>query len=388
MGAVFLAEDTRLERFVALKILPSTFDNNSEMAIRFQQEAKAVSAISHHNVAHIYEFGKQDGMCFFAMEYVPGKTLRDSLDEKEIKISDAGEIALQIAYALEAAHTEDITHRDIKPENIMLRQRAIANEEVLIKVLDFGLAKLGEKRLREGSSSFETIPGLIMGTTAYMSPEQVRGEATDERTDLWSLGVVLYEMIDGKRPFKGNTASDVRAAILMKEQSPLPLKAELPDLSRIIEKALSKDIATRYQSAKEIIHDLRTLQRQVYDYLQPNDEKKPQEHSTSPNFQKIKTDPNQTEATAIINRNLVKQETTTKSHNVSSAEYIASEIEKHKRSLAVSLFILLLALSGLGYWFFTNRTTYTKQIESIAVLPFVNVSNDNTSDSFLIVESQ
>lgn len=145
MGAVFLAEDTRLERFVAIKILPSTFDNNSETALRFQQEAKAVSAVSHQNVAHIYEFGKQDGMYFFAMEYVPGKTLRETLDEKQIKISDAVEIALQIAYALEAAHAEDITHRDIKPENIILRQRAIATEEILIKVLDFGLAKLGEK---------------------------------------------------------------------------------------------------------------------------------------------------------------------------------------------------------------------------------------------------
>jgi len=288
MGAVFLAEDTRLERFVALKILPSTFNNNSEAALRFQQEAKAVSAISHQNVAHIYEFGRQDGMCFFAMEYVPGKTLRESLDEKQIKISTAVEIALQIAQALEAAHTEDITHRDIKPENIILRQRAIATQEVLVKILDFGLAKLGEKRFREGSTSFKTTPGLIMGTTAYMSPEQVRGETIDKRTDLWSLGVLLYEMIAGERPFEGNTASDVRAAILLKEPLPLPLELELPKLNRIIQKALMKDILLRYQSAKEMIHDLRSLQRQVYDYLQSIDGQKPPGHSAHPDSQKNK----------------------------------------------------------------------------------------------------
>jgi serine/threonine protein kinase/Flp pilus assembly protein TadD len=298
------------------------------------------------------------------MEYVPGKTLRESLDERQIKISTAVEIALQIAHALGAAHAEDIVHRDIKPENIILRQRAIATEKVLVKVLDFGLAKLGEKRLRESTSSFETVPGLVMGTTAYMSPEQLRGEAIDERTDLWSLGVILYEMINGKRPFEGNTASDVQAAILLKEPEPLDLETKLPALNRIIEKALSKNIATRYQSAKEIIHDLRILQRQAYDYLQPN----------------TNTNPNQNEATAVINRNSDKHKTITKSHTVPRGKYIAGGIENHKSILAVSLSILLLALSGLGYWVFTNRTAPAKQIESIAVLPFVSISNDPNTE--------
>ncbi len=375
MGAVFLAEDTRLERFVALKILPSTFDNNSETARRFQQEAKAVSVISHQNVAHIYEFGEYEGMCFFAMEYVPGKTLRDSLDEKEIKISDAVEIALQIAHALGAAHAEDITHRDIKPENIMLRQRAIATGEVLIKVLDFGLAKLGEKRLREGSSSFETMPGLIMGTTAYMSPEQVRGEAIDERTDLWSLGVVLYEMIDGKRPFKGNTASDVHAAILMKEPSPLALEAELPELSRIVKKALEKDVTVRYQSAREIIHDLRSLQRQVYDYLQTNDELKLPEQSAAPNFQKIQTDPNGKVGATMGGDS--ENRTAAGAQSSLRTVYTAAALKGHGMRVGIVLMVLTL---GIAAAFYFARFYHKDTVSSIAVLPFVNAGGDPNTE--------
>jgi serine/threonine protein kinase/Flp pilus assembly protein TadD len=377
MGAVFLAEDTRLERFVALKVLPSGCDGGSETVLRFQQEAKAVSAISHQNVAHIYEFGEHEGMCYFAMEYVPGKTLRDALDEKPIKISTAVEIALQIAFALEAAHAEEIVHRDIKPENIMLRQRAVVTKEVLIKVLDFGLAKLGEKRHGEGSSSFETMPGLIMGTTAYMSPEQVRGETIDERTDLWSLGVVLYEMTTGKRPFGGNTASDVRAAILLKEPAPLPLEAELPELSRIVNKALEKDVALRYQSAKEIINDLRSLQRQVYDYLQSTDEPtKSLEESNSPDFRKINTNPN-VKAAAITNQRSGSHPVLTKQQSSTDEIHAIGGIKRNKFSVGVVLTALILSIAAVAYYsYFARRNT----ISSIAVLPFVNAGNDSNTE--------
>jgi eukaryotic-like serine/threonine-protein kinase len=376
MGAVFLAEDTRLERFVAIKVLPSAFDDNSETALRFQQEAKAISAVSHQNVAHIYEFGNYEGMCFFAMEYVPGKTLREALDEKQIKISTAVEIAVQIASALEAAHAEQIVHRDIKPENIILRQRAVATKEVLIKVLDFGLAKLGEKKHGEGSSSFETLPGLIMGTTAYMSPEQVRGEMIDKRTDLWSLGVVLYEMTSGNRPFEGNTASDVRAAILLKEPMPLPLEAELPELSRIVNKALEKDVALRYQSAKEIINDLRSLQRQVYDYLQIHDEPKLLEQSKSADFRRINTSPNG-KAAAITNQPLNSHTVLTKQQSSVGEAHSIAGFQRNRSIAGAVLTALVLCLAAVAYYsYFAGRNA----VSSIAVLPFVNAANDSNTE--------
>ncbi|MCA1625910.1 MAG: protein kinase [Acidobacteria bacterium] len=276
MGAVFLAVDTRLGRSVALKILPPTIAENSEIVLRFRQEAKAASAISHPNIAHIYEFGIYEGMYFLAMEYVPGKTLRDLLKEKQIDLRGALDIAIQVADALKAAHQEHITHRDIKPENIIL------TKDGLVKVLDFGLAKLGVERRVSETSSLETTPGTIIGTTAYMSPEQIRGNQIDERTDLWSLGILIYELVTGERPFTGNTRSDIQAAILLQEPLLLPFSEELPDLNRIVHKALAKDVAARYQSAKEIIPELRSFQRQVYDFLQLNDEQKPLVSSVKP----------------------------------------------------------------------------------------------------------
>lgn len=268
IGVVYLAEDTRLDRLVAVKMLHPTQTANSENVLRFHQEAKAASAISHQNVAHIYEFDKYEGIYFLAMEYVPGKTVRELIKEKQIDLRCAVEIALQVSYALEAAHREQIIHRDIKPENIML------TDSGLVKVLDFGLAKLGEKRRKDEGTSLETSPGMIMGTTAYMSPEQARGNSVDERTDLWSLGVVLYEMIGGTRPFDGETPVDIQAAILLKEPAPLDLNDKLPALNKIIQKALVKDVLQRYQSAKEITKDLRLLQRDVYDYLHLDEKQK------------------------------------------------------------------------------------------------------------------
>ncbi len=260
MGTVFLAEDTRLERPVALKVLPSALAQSTESLMRFQQEAKAASSVFHHNVAHIYEFDSQNGYHFLVMEHIDGKTLRDLIREEQIDVTEAVKIARQIADALAAAHKAGITHRDIKPENIMMS----ANEKV-VKVLDFGLAKLRDKK--QNGSMFKTLPGLIIGTTAYMSPEQIRLGKVDERTDLWSLGVVLYEMLEGKRPFSGETVSDVQAAVLLAECSPLSLAEEIPELERIVRKALSKDISQRYRTAKEFAADLKQVQRQVYDFV-------------------------------------------------------------------------------------------------------------------------
>lgn len=258
-GAVFLAEDERLKRLVAIKILPSLSGQSANVQ-RFQKEARAASAVVHQNVAHIYEFGVDHDIHYLAMEYVAGKTLRQKLCEGAIKLSVAIEIALQIAQALRAAHKKDIFHRDIKPENLIL------TDENQVKVLDFGLAKLGAKSGAELDSELKSIPGLLLGTTAYMSPEQIRADEVDGKSDLWSLGVIFYEMLAGARPFQGKTASDVQAAVLLSEPAPLPPNDKPPCIGKIIEKLLVKDAAMRYQSADELIEDLRDAQREVYDF--------------------------------------------------------------------------------------------------------------------------
>lgn len=266
MGTVYLAEDARLERLVALKLLPDTLKDDTEIVLRFQQEAKAASAISHPHVAHIYEYGQTDGHHFLAMEYVPGRTLRDVLEEKTLTKACALDIACQIADALAAAHRQGIVHRDVKPENIMLI------DENFVKVLDFGLAKITaisqdeKKRLRPRRSdpnSVETVPGVILGTAAYMSPEQVRGQTVDARADVWSLGVIAYEMLAGTRPFKGATPSDIRASVLLIEPPPLDIEAggAKTKTDAVVRRALSKQVAERFPTAEEFARELRDLHK-------------------------------------------------------------------------------------------------------------------------------
>lgn len=258
-GAVFLAEDERLKRLVAIKIMPS-LSGQPASGERFQKEARAASAVVHQNVAHVYEFGVDHGIHYLVMEYVAGKTLRQRLCEGAIELPAAVEITLQIAQALRAAHRKDIYHRDIKPENLIL------TDENQVKVLDFGLAKLGAKSGAELDSGLKSIPGLLLGTTAYMSPEQIRAGEVDGRADLWSLGVIFYEMLAQTRPFQGKTSSDVQAAVLLTDPAPLPLGGKTPFIVKIIEKLLVKDAAARYRSADDLIEDLRAAQREVYDF--------------------------------------------------------------------------------------------------------------------------
>jgi eukaryotic-like serine/threonine-protein kinase len=265
MGEVYLARDTKLGRRVALKLLPQYFTSEADRLRRFRQEARAASTLSHPNVCVIHEVGEtEDGRPFITMEYVEGVTLRHRMDAGSLRLGEALDIAVQIADALVAAHEAGIVHRDIKPENIMLRP------DGYVKVLDFGLAKLTEKPRGFNSETATTLmrtstPGLVMGTVAYMSPEQARGVNVDTRTDIWSLGVVLYEMVSGHAPFQGETPTDVVIAIVEKEQ---PLLAEfveqLPgELERIVRKALRKDRDERYQLAKELGIDLRSLRREL-----------------------------------------------------------------------------------------------------------------------------
>jgi serine/threonine protein kinase/Tol biopolymer transport system component len=265
MGEVYLAHDPRLNRRVALKLLPATIADKGERLRRFEQEARAASAISHPNVAHIYEISEAQSQPYIAMEYVRGRTLRQALQRGPLEICEALDIATQIAMALAAAHEAGILHRDIKPENVMLRG------DGYVKVLDFGLAKLVENRLYAGTPeaaplpSLHTEPELLMGTSDYMSPEQVRRQPADERTDLWSLGVVLYEMLAGKRPFTGRLPREVIVDILEREPEPVgQVRDGLPPaLQEVVAKALRKNTKDRFQSAKEMADEMRRIRRLV-----------------------------------------------------------------------------------------------------------------------------
>lgn len=262
MGEVYLAEDTRLKRRIALKILPSSLSENKRFVQRFEREACAASALNHPNILTVHEIGEKDGINFIASELVKGETLRERLNSgKGLELSETLSIVLQVAAALRAAHESDIIHRDIKPENIMVR------DDGLVKVLDFGLAKLtGSNKTVDSDEEtvMNTVPGMIMGTAAYMSPEQARGRETDARTDIWSVGVVLYEMLTGSLPFAGETASDTMASILMAE--PPPIGPQIPaELTGILKKALQKDAGDRYQKVKDLILDLETF-RHTPDY--------------------------------------------------------------------------------------------------------------------------
>src|SRR5437773_2119167 len=253
MGEVYLAEDTRLRRKVALKILPAIFTREVERVHRFQQEAQAVSALNHPNIVTIYDIGQIASHHFIATEFIDGETLRQRMSRGRVTNGEAINIACQVASALAAAHHAGIVHRDIKPENIMVRS------DGLIKVLDFGLAKLIERG--DTVSLVNTNQGIVMGTAHYMSPEQARALVVDERTDLWSLGVVLYEMVAGQSPFAGETSTDVMVSILEHEPKPL---SEIADrvpaaLQSVVAKALRKDRERRYQSAGELSKELQKL---------------------------------------------------------------------------------------------------------------------------------
>lgn len=262
MGEVYLAEDTRLGRRVALKLLPAEFTHDAERIRRFEREARAASALNHPNIITIYEIGQSDGAYFIATEFVEGQTLRDFMVAARPQIKAAMNVIAQVADALSAAHAAGIIHRDVKPENIMLRP------DGYVKVLDFGLAKLTEPApdhdgSHKSTETARTDTGAVMGTVAYMSPEQALGQEVDHRTDIFSLGVVLYEMTAGTHPFKGPTAAATFDALLNREP-PAPVISNpdvCPELERIIGRALEKDREVRYQTATDLRAELKRWQR-------------------------------------------------------------------------------------------------------------------------------
>ncbi len=266
MGEVYLAEDTKLGRKVAIKFLSEDFKNDKEKLDRFIQEAKAASALNHPNIITVFEIGTADAVDFIATEYIDGKDLNHAMSERKLSIDEAIDIAIQAASALRAAHEAGIVHRDIKSDNVMLRNDGI------VKVLDFGLAKLTQKTdpdsqglENETIAKVQTQPGMVMGTPNYMSPEQVRGRGVDHRTDIFSLGVLLYEMLSQVRPFEGETTSDVMAAVLTRAPRPLSeIERNLPpELEKIVFRALEKEKDNRYPSASDLLADLSELKQEL-----------------------------------------------------------------------------------------------------------------------------
>jgi serine/threonine protein kinase len=265
MGEVYLARDTRLDRTVALKVLSSDISRDKRRMQRFHQEARVASSLNQPNILTIFEFGEVDGLTFIATELIDGDTLRHHLHHKKLKIGEVLDISIQVLAALDAAHDAAIVHRDIKPENVMIRRR-----DHVVKVLDFGLAKATEKRVStdeeqsEADTAFKTAPGIIMGTPNYMSPEQAQAKAVDVRTDIWSTGVMIYEMATGAMPFRGATMSHTIVQILEKDPVPLTTLVQAPDeLDRIVTKAMAKSPDERYQTAKEMLIDLRSLRKRL-----------------------------------------------------------------------------------------------------------------------------
>jgi hypothetical protein len=336
MGEVYLAEDTRLRRKVALKLLPAEFTRDAGRVRRFEQEARAASALNHPNIITIFEIGAENGAHFIATEFIDGQTLRQRLEEK-LTINAALDIAIQIASALAAAHEAGIVHRDIKPENVMVRRDGI------VKVLDFGLAKLTEQRPDAVDSEAPTIakvntdPGTVMGTASYMSPEQARGQEVDARSDIFSLGVALYEMLAGRAPFSGLNAIEVLGAIL--NQEPAPLRQHAPDapmeLQRMVGKALRKDREQRYQHVKDLLIDLKDLKQEI-------------------EFEaKLRGVQAQTGAEAAATTTSQKAEAATNevaaARTTSSAEIILGEIKRHKTGVLIGLTALLACVVALAY---------------------------------------
>ncbi len=378
MGEVFLANDNKLNRQVSLKVLHSDVASNKDRLRRFQQEAKAVSALNHPHIMTIFEFDKTaDEIHFIVGEFIDGKTLNDYRHREDLSVNKILEIAIQAASALSAAHELDIIHRDIKPDNIMVRT------DGYIKVLDFGLAKL----LRQPCTSSDpeevtqklhnTNPGAIMGTAAYMSPEQARGTQVDARSDLWSLGVVVYELLSGQKPFAGETTADILASVLREE--PLPLSSHIEnvpaELEWIISKTLSKDLFGRYQTANELRVDLEKIKRLI-EYDEDSNRslggsfQKVKENLTAENIHSTVRDKDkQTKGDAVKDTNEEYE------RSDSSVEYIFKQAQTHKIFAVICGLVLVSLLSISVYYFFIAKSKSDK-IDSIAVLPFENLSQD------------
>lgn len=368
MGEVYLAEDIRLGRKVALKLLPPELTNDEQRVLRFQQEARTASALNHPNILTIFDIGEVESTHFIATEFVKGETLRACMSATGMNVQRALSIIIQVAGALGAAHEVGVVHRDIKPENIMVRP------DGFVKVLDFGIAKLTQRIAASSEMGLlplvNTEPGMLMGTPKYMSPEQMRGLDVDERTDVFSLGVVLYEMLAGTAPFEAATIGDIIVAILQNEPPPIAEHtAAVPaGLQQIVDKALRKDRDERYQTMEDLIGDLRGqgstagIDQQA---MLPM-------WSSNPTIVGSATEPARVATQEDLgNRSSVKRAAQT----TSSAEYIVSGIKQHKRRWTLLVAALAAVVAAVVYF-----SSASGAIRSVAVLPFVNASNDPNTE--------
>ena len=375
MGEVYLAQDTRLRRQVAIKLLPAYLTQDKDRLRRFEQEAHSASTLSHPNVCVIHEIGEtEDGRHFITMEYVDGVTLRQHLIDTKMKLGEVLDVATQSAAALGTAHAAGIVHRDIKPENIMIRH------DGYVKVLDFGLAKLTERSPATIDTEaatramVKTNPGVVMGTVAYMSPEQARGVPVDARTDVWSLGVVLYEMATGRVPFEGETVTDVILSVVEREPPPLArYSKEVPaELERIVNKALRKNRDERYQTVKDLGLDLKSLKQE----LEVEARLGTSLQTEGTGREATKRDGQAAIATMSDKLKFVE-------HPASSAEYIVSGIMSHRRSAVLGLVTLVIVAAALSYLWISRTSKQTETgaaVRSIAVLPFKSLNKDANDD--------
>jgi Tol biopolymer transport system component len=375
MGEVYLAEDRRLGRKVAVKLLPTAFTKDQGRLRRFEQEARAASALNHPSILTIYEIGETDGLHFISTEFIEGETLRETLVRRAMKINEVLSVAEQVASALAAAHKAGIVHRDIKPENIMVREDGIA------KVLDFGLAKLAKQQTTSPDATtralVKTDAGVVMGTSVYMSPEQARGLEVDARTDIWSLGVVLYEMLAGQAPFKGQTTSDVIAAVLEREPPPLArYSKDVPEaLEWIVTKALTKEKEDRYQTAREIWTDLRRLKQRL-------DVEAEIERTATPEDGQTKLAERAAEAQGTAETEAARTSEVQPMHTTASAQPLWDKIKRNRLSAALMLASLLIIVGSI-IWvatFFSRRAATEPEVKpASATSPIVLRTTQITS---------
>lgn len=380
MGEVYLAQDTQLRRPVAIKVLTAEFTRDAERLHRFEHESYAASSLNHPNILTIHEIGSQEGLHYIATEYIDGESLRDRLHHSRMQLREVLDVAIQVASALSAAHQAGIVHRDIKPENVMLRR------DGYVKVLDFGLAKLIDSNAQKQQSEdaptrvmIKTDPGVVMGTSFYMSPEQARAQEVDARTDIWSLGCVIYEMVSGRMPFDGPSTGDVIGFILHKEPPPLTrYQPEIPaELDRIVTKALEKDREERYQVVKDLALDLKKLKQHMEFELELERTIAPEERSVTTHgsstgerlSETATASAAQTDSPAVV-------------HTVSSAEYIVSQIKTHKKASLLIATAVVIAVA-VGLFFYLRPAVALTDKDTILLADFVNTTADTVFDGTL-----
>jgi eukaryotic-like serine/threonine-protein kinase len=378
MGEVYLAEDTQLQRKVALKVLPTEVAANQDRMRRFVQEAKAAAALNHPNIAHIYEIGADGGVNFIAMEFIEGVTLREKIHREKTDLIKLLRYLQHVAEGLAKAHAAGIVHRDLKPDNIMITRDGHA------KILDFGLAKLVEQARPSDLSDQEisaaatvampprSQPGMVIGTVGYMSPEQAQGKTNeiDHRSDIFSFGCILYEAVTGHKTFEGKDAIDTLNKIIREPVAPIShFRPDAPNhLQRIVRRCLAKDPEDRYQTIKDVAIELRELRRELADSIGVD--------TTVPPIGSEVTSAGATTAGTSVA--LISASPSSSSAHASSAEYVGSGIKRHKLAATITLIVLVIGGVGLGLYLHARNTEVA--LESIAVLPFQNPSTDADSE--------